>query len=314
MNMGTDWGKNAFAADAMMLVAAVFWGAGYPVSSLLLKYLPSPLWILALRLLGGGLLMALCYRRNLRTLTLPQWKVSLGVGVIVALCFLFSMFGLVYSTPGKQSFIASINVVMVPFFYALLYRTRPPLRATAGAALTSLGLLAMAFTPGMRFNFGDFLSLLLAFCCAFHVLAVGWAARRMDTAALATGQLLGSGTLCLLAALAFETTPTWSSLPGEAWGCIVFLALFPSMAAFLIQSWAQRRTSESHAAILLSLEGLFGYLFTLALGQEDFRLQIAAGGALILLGVFLAESESFLTAKNPAPEPLAETGGSERTR
>jgi drug/metabolite transporter (DMT)-like permease len=289
--MRLDSKTKTLAADGAMLLAAFFWGAGYPVMAVALGAF-SPLWLLALRLGGGGLLMALLFRRSLLRLPPRHWAMGLGVGLLVSLAFLFSIYGLVLSTAGKQSFIAGINVVLVPFLVAAIYRRRPSGWAFSAATLTSLGLLVMAFTPGMRFNLGDFLSLLLAVCVAFHVLAVGWASRRMDPLALATGQLLGSGGICLIAALFLEPVPLWTGLAPDAWGALTFLVLFPSVAAFIIQSVAQRFTSETHAAILLSLESLFGYLLTLAMGQEPFRLQIALGGGIILAGVLMAEAES----------------------
>ena len=57
---------------------------------------------------------------------------------------------------------------MVPFLTPFIGKCFSQ-TATAGAFLTTAGLLVMAFTPGMSFNLGDAL-LLLAINCALHVL------------------------------------------------------------------------------------------------------------------------------------------------
>jgi len=67
---------------------------------------------------------------------------------------------------------------------------------------------------------------------------------------------------------------------------------------FLIQTVAQRYSPEVHAAILLSMESLFGYIIAVLMGQEALNLQVALGGALILGGVFTAELETYLARRH----------------
>jgi drug/metabolite transporter (DMT)-like permease len=85
------------------------------------------------------------------------------------------------------------------------------------------------------------------------------------------------------------------------WGGILYVVLFVTVIPFLIQTVAQRYSPETHAAILLSLESPSGYVFAVLIGQEILNAQIVLGGLIILCGVFLAETETFLRKRLGRP-------------
>jgi len=292
--------KAVLLADGAMFVAAVFWGSGFGTTNWLLGFM-SPLWLLAVRFAASAAVLWVVFRK--RVLQLGRKDLFLGflLGGLLAATFVAHILGLLYTTPGKQSFIAGSNVVMVPFLYALFYRRMPSIIATAGAVLTTAGLLVMAFTPGMTFNVGDALSLLLAFGIALHVLAVGNLSRRMDPVALTVVQMAAAGFILTVSAAFFEPLPFFRDVPISVWGGILYVVLFVTVVPFLIQTVAQRYSPETHAAILLSLESPSGYVFAVLIGQEILNAQIVLGGLIILSGVFLAETETFLRKRLGRP-------------
>jgi drug/metabolite transporter (DMT)-like permease len=274
-----------------MLCVAVLWGVGYPVSDALLDRI-GPLWLLALRFSATSIMLLALFGSRLKRLDRRQFIQASGVGLVLTITYLLHIYGLVFTTGGKQAFIVGTNVVMVPFLVALLYRKWPPWMATAAAAVTTVGLLVMAFSPNMNLNFGDALSMVLALLVAIQVIVVGYCARRMDPIALASVQMLVTCALLLPLALVLEPFPTPQVL-ASSWKSILFLAAGPTVFAFVVQSMAQKHAPETHAAILLAMESPFGYIVSIAMGLDTWSLQFAAGGILILAGVFLAEWETF---------------------
>ncbi|QVL36050.1 DMT family transporter [Aminirod propionatiphilus] len=280
-------------ADGAMVLIALVWGGGYPVTDYLLQHL-SPLWVLAFRFSISSVLLTLLFHRRLARLERSDLFGGALVGLLVALLFLCHVWGLKLSTPGKQAFIAGTNVVIVPFLFALIYRRLPSSWALAGATATTAGLLVMAFSPGMRFNAGDALSAAMAFLIALHFIAIGFFSRRMDPLALTVIQIDVACLVLVLSALAVEPFPGLRlALP--LWGAILFVSLGATVLAFLVQTVAQRYTPETHAAILLSLESPFGFLLAIAMGRDQWNAQFALGGLLVLVGVLLAEWESLAT-------------------
>jgi len=285
--------KQVLLADGAMFTIAIFWGSGFGVTNWLLGYL-SPLWLLAARFVLSSIIMLLVFRKRLRFLGRKDILLGCLLGLLLSVTFVFHIMGLVFTSPGKQSFIASSNVVMVPFLFALFYKRWPSIIATLGAFLTTAGLLVMAFTPGMTFNIGDFFSLILAVGIALHVLVVGNLSRRMDPVALTVVQLVSATFFLFLLASIFEPFPDFAAVdPKALWG-VLYVAVFVTVIPFLVQTVAQRFSPEVHAAILLSLEGPFGYLIAVFIGQEVLNSQVVLGGVIIVAGVLLAECDTFL--------------------
>ena len=284
-------------ADGAMVLIALVWGGGYPVTDYLLQHL-SPLWVLAFRFSISSVLLTLLFHRRLARLERNDLFGGALVGLLVALLFLCHVWGLKLSTPGKQAFIAGTNVVIVPFLFALIYRRLPSSWARAGATATTAGLLVMAFSPGMRFNAGDALSAAMAFLIALHFIAIGFFSRRMDPLALTVIQIDVACVILVLSALVMEPFPGLRLAP-PLWGAILFVSLGATVLAFLVQTVAQRYTPETHAAILLALESPFGFLLAILMGRDSWNVQFALGGLLVMAGVILAEWESLVS-----PGPL----------
>ncbi len=284
--------RKSILADGMMLLVAFLWGAGYPVSDFLLQEM-GPLWLSAIRLGIAALVMTFLFRERIarveRRLLLP----AAGAGAVIAAQFLLQIFGLLHTTPGRQAFIAGTNVVMVPLLYALLYRKRPAPSGVVAALLCSLGLMVMTITPGRTFlpgtplNAGDVLSGLMALFIALDILVIGYLCRVMDPMALAVFQVDFAALAVGIAAVLFEPFPEISlSLPG--WAGLAYLVFGLTLFAFWAQNTAQRHCDDTHAGILLSLEGPFGYVLSVAGGREPMNVQVLAGGIVILAGVFLS--------------------------
>ena len=293
-------------ADLSLLLVSAVWGAGYPVSALAIRSL-SPLWLLGIRFALAGAVMTVLFRRSLREFrwrdSLPVWLLSL----VMALSYLLHIYGLVWSTAAKQSFIAGASVALVPFVYAAFHRTWPRRPALWGALVTTLGLLVLAFTPGMAFNFGDLLSLLMAATVALHVVLCGVCIRDHPPLAVATVQILCGAGIFLAGALFFEPVPSLP-LPSDLWGSLLFLALGATVFPFGVQCVAMRYTHEVHAGILLALESPFGFAVAVFLGQEILRPQALAAGGILLAGVLLTESELWWGPSREGTEIEVEEG------
>jgi len=70
---------------------------------------------------------------------------------------------------------------------------------------------------------------------------------------------------------------------------ILATAVGATVICFSLQTWAQKHTSTSHAALLLSLEPVFAAVTSVSLGQEHIGRRMLFGAALILGGILLAE-------------------------
>jgi drug/metabolite transporter (DMT)-like permease len=285
--------KQILLADLRLLGVAVIWGAGIPLSAVLARSI-TPLWAVALRmLLSAAILFAIMPKRVLNA-TPDEWKASACVAIVLTAVFTLMTFGLYFSTASKQAFIGGLNVIIVPFFLWIFTRKKPSNWVFAGATLTTVGLCIMGFSPGMRFNFGDILSFFMAVGYATQVFAASYAAKRVEAGLLVALHIIILAAIMTTLALIFEPIPALSVFTPKVIAALLCVSLLNTILCFFIQFRALRVTPETHAAIILSLEALFGYLIAVISGQDPFILNGAIGGMLMIAGTIVTELEGFV--------------------
>ena len=284
-----------FEGDAVLLLITLFWGATFVVVKGALSH-SDPFSFLALRFGVGALVVSAFAGRALKDR--DSVRAGLLLGVFLFLGFAFQTTGLVYTTPSRSAFLTGLSVLLVPFVSLGLYRRWPKPPTLLGVGLAVVGLYAL--TGGLSGNGsatwrGDLLTLGCAVAYAFQITLTEQYAPRTNIAALVATQLwtvtvLSVVALAVIGSPRFE--PTWS-----LWGAIAFCGLFASAGAIFVQTWAQARTTAVRAALIFSLEPVFAAITALLVGREVMGRKELVGGALIVLGVVVAEAGNALWAR-----------------
>ena len=77
-----------------------------------------------------------------------------------------------------------------------------------------------------------------------------------------------------------------------------YLAFFATAITLLCQNIGQHLVSECNAAILLSLESVFGVAFSVLLYGEVLKLKVITGFILIFIAIIISETKlSFIKAR-----------------
>jgi drug/metabolite transporter (DMT)-like permease len=110
--------------------------------------------------------------------------------------------------------------------------------------------------------------------------------------------LLQLATTCALAAAAGPLVEAqhFSQAP-RLWLAMLYLALFATLLAFGIQTWAQKKMPPVRVALISSLEPVFAALWAALLLGERLSGHEIVGGALIVLGVAVGEAGAALGAR-----------------
>lgn len=286
-------------SDLALIAIAALWGVSFSVTAALLDEVPAHA-LLALRFaLAIGALAALRPRALLRA-GAAAWRAGAVLGVCLYAGFAFQTFGLAHTTPARSAFLTASYVFLVPLFAFVFGRERVGAPVAGGALLATVGL-ALLTGPEVSAEVrrGDVLSALCAVGFALHLIGLGRYAGRAAPDVLAATQLAVVTALAVAGSLAFE--PVSLDLSGAAWAGIAFLALGCTTLAYAVQTWAQRTTPPSRAALIFALEPAFAALVSVALGREHLGPAEVAGGVLIVAGVALGEA-----LRAPAAAPRAE--------
>jgi drug/metabolite transporter (DMT)-like permease len=87
-----------------------------------------------------------------------------------------------------------------------------------------------------------------------------------------------------LAAEPWETPTGWT-----LWGAVLVTGIFASALGFVIQTWAQSKTTATKAALVITMEPVFAGLFGYLLAGDRLGPAGWVGAGIILAGMLIAE-------------------------
>lgn len=290
--------------DLMLLLAAVIWGGGFVACEFAVRGF-SPINVLMFRFCGAAVLCGLLFARRLRHSTRREVLCGALIGALQAAGLLMQLTGLQDTTPARQSFLVSGYLVFTPLLSWLLLRARPSLREVVCALLSLAGVACISLTGadgGLGINRGDALTLGYAVTFGVQIVLVARFGRAgVDVLRMTFWQFAAAGVLSLIASLIVGIDCTGADTPSILG--LVYLAAVNTAVAMCLQNSAQKRTRPSHASVLLSLESLFGLLFSVAWFGDPVTVRMGIGCALMLAAAIASAVRPGQNKERSAPEP-----------
>jgi drug/metabolite transporter (DMT)-like permease len=272
----------------MLLLVAALWGAGFAAQRAAMTTM-GPFTFNAVRYaLGAGLLVPVLLllkpagpRFDRRTLGAGS---LLGVAMFAAAGL--QQVGIVTTTASRAGFLTGLYVLVVPLL-GLLSGQRLIAGHLLGAAFAVAGLWLLSGDLSGGFVRGDLFVLGCAVMWAVHVVIISHAAPKADALALALTQFVVVSLLSAFVAFAREN-PDAASIAG-GWIPTLYSGVFVIALAFTLQIFAQRHAPATHAAVIMSLEAVFGALFGVLLLRERLSPAELAGCGLMFAGMLACQ-------------------------
>jgi len=291
--------RNKLFADIGLLYCAAIWGSTFILVKGALDSV-NPVTMVAIRFLMAAVLMLpwVVKRKNFKA----HIKEGCILSVILALLYISQTVGLVYTTASNSGFITGLFIIVIPLFLFVFRRERPTRLQSFSAALALAGMWLL--TGGIKgFNLGDALTLIAAGTYAAHLIFIDkYVKADADPVMLAFHQFWMTSLIAFLMSALLGYPLGVGSL--NAWGVLVFLAVFPTLTAFYIQMLAQKGSTPFKAGLIFTLEPVFAAAFAWTLGGEIFVPMKAAGGSLIVLGMIMGELSKAYSGRTAAKEIL----------
>ncbi len=281
-----------------MMALVAIWGVNFPVIKGALKELP-PLAFNGLRFLIAGALLVLMLRRLEGTRPLARADlpglVLLGLLGHAGYQSLF-MAGLARTTAGHSSLI----IAMVPLFVGVigvaLGFERPSLWmwvglvvAFAGTFILLRGRGPLSLSTGTLT--GDLLTLAAATCWAgYTVLSRPFLARFSPLRLATLTLLLGLPVIAASAAPGLARLD-WRAVSAGSWTALAYSAVFAVAIAYTIWYTSVQAIGSAKTAAFSNLIPIVALLSARALLDEPMGPAQMAGGAVVLLGVWLARRD-----------------------
>ncbi len=261
--------------------------------------------IAALRLaLAAVVVLPVALLRSRRELfALPARDLGLAAlsGLFLAMHFGFWTASLDATSVMSSVVVVSTNPVFVALASAILFRERPGAGTVVGIAVAIAGGVLVglldAAQSGAASARGDLLALAAAVCGSAYLLVGRNVRPRMSLTAY-VGVVYTVAAVALLTAVAVSGTSLELARPrGMLW--VALLAAGPQLLGHTSYNYALRHVSATLVTVTLLAEPVGATLLAIpVLGQMP-SLPHAAGGLLILVGIFLAARSEGRSRKSP---------------
>lgn len=284
-----------YIGEIFLIITAIIWGSGFVASAVSLEYY-TPYQILAGRFLVGAVILSIVFhkkRKKIHKSTLIKGGV---LGIFLYLAFALQTVGLQYTTPSKNAFLTAVNVVFVPFIGFFFYKKKIDAFELIGAVLAVIGVAVLSLKLSSEINIGDLLTLCCAVGFAFHIFYTAKFVNNEDPIALTIIQMIVAASIgWVVVILRGETS---FSLETEGLLNILYLGIFSTTIAFLLQTVAQKYITETKAAIILSTESFWGMAFSVVILSEVMTIKMTIGAIIILCAIMISETKfGFLKKK-----------------
>ena len=278
-----------------LLTVTVIWGGGFVASDMALETL-TPFQIMAIRFLIAAVIMTLLGRKQIATITKAELKCGFWLGAALFGGFALQIIGLQYTTPSKNAFLTATNVVLVPFIALVFYHKKIAAKSLAGAVMAVIGAGILSLQSDFSVGLGDALTLLCAVCFAMQIFLTGEYVGRIRPTVL---NFLQMATACVLSLFGLLMARDFGfHASAKSILAVLYLGVVSTTITYLLQTVSQKYVDETKSAIILSLEAVFGTLFSVIILHETITLRMILGSALILLAVLVSQIPGKKAADN----------------
>lgn len=280
----------------LLLTATIFWGSSFIVLKSTIESAPA-FFVIGVRFVAAALICFIIFFKKMIKIDKKTLLNGIILGVVVGLAYLIQTWGLLYTTPSRNAFLTASYCVLCPFLGVLFFKQKVKIYNILAAVLCLVGTGFIVFSNGFGSQsqtlFGDVITM---FCAIFYSLQIlfidKYQKEQSNPIHLLTIQFAVVGFMLLISSAIFELPKMGISaynLNGEQWLKILYLMVFCTLYAQGAQLFGQRFTSSNQSAIILSLESVFGTLFSVFLGNEKLNAFLIIGFCVVFIAVMVSE-------------------------
>lgn len=284
-------------AKPMLFAAALIWGTSFFIMKNALDSLPVYA-LLAIRFTAGAVLLSIVCAKKWKNFTADYlWRGAI-VGGFLFTAYTVQTFGLSFTTPSKNAFLTAVYCVLVPFFTWMVVHRRPDRYNIAAAVLCVAGVGLVSLNEALTINIGDLLTLLCAVFYAAHIVAVEKLSPGKDIYLITIFQFAFAALYSWVFSLTTEVFPAQALRDPAVFLPLAYLCVMATTVALLFQNVGQIWSDPASASVILSLESVFGVMFSVVCYGDEVSLKMLCGFAIIFVAVICSETKfSFLRKK-----------------
>lgn len=282
-----------YLIDLGLLVVAIAWGASYSLMQIIVHAGVGVPLFLMLRFLLAIPFMALGARKSIFNIKKGEVVSGVFFGALLYVILTFETLGVKYTTASNAGFLIVVSVVLVPFFERILggRKQHSAVFMAGGISIVGCGLLCFGKGGFSGANSGDALILLAALVRGYQIYMFGRKSpgEKFSLTNITLIELVVVASLAAINVLVFGgfEASQFDGLTAELWAYIVFLSVFATAFAFIMQLYAAKVSSSTRVGLILSLEPFFAALFAVLIVKDSFNIVQMVGGVMIVAAALL---------------------------
>jgi drug/metabolite transporter (DMT)-like permease len=210
------------------------------------------------------------------------------LGTVLFIATSLQQIGLIYTTAGKAAFITGMYIIFVPIA-GIFFKQTLTLKTILSSFIALIGLFFLMIESPFIVNIGDVLQLLGAFFWTAHIILIDRYVQKYDALKLSVFQFLITALLSGFLGIIFELNTV--AILKNTLIPILYGGILSVGVAYTLQIVGQQYAKPSHAAIILSLEVVFGVLAGVILLNEILTLRGYIGATMMFFGMILSQLE-----------------------
>ena len=280
--------KKELLACLGLIFVTINWGLSFVFIKSSLDVMP-PLYMLGIRFTIGGLILGIIFIRRVISAGKSMMIHGIIIGVMLFAAEVFQTYGCKYTTAGKNAFLTTIYVILVPFLHFLFNRVKPRMRYVVAAIVGFTGIGLISLTEKFSIEIGDSLTLVSGVLYAVQIVIIARYAAKDDTLVLAVWEFIVTGVLSLIAAPAASGPMTAAMFTEGTIGSLIFLIIFPTIFGYGLQTVCQKYAPPAPASLIMGMEAVFGAIASYIFLGEIMTPRMITGCVLMVLAMVMVE-------------------------
>lgn len=286
---------NKYKYMGFILLQSVIYGFGNPLTKIAFKSI-TPFWSLSVRFTIAFIVFMLFFGRSIiGSLKSVEPKVYLPAGICMATAYITCNLALSWTSATNVGFLMSLPVIFAPILALLIYKVKYRLIHIPVQIVVVIGLYLLCFDgEKLVFGKGEITALITAISIAGALVFGEESLKQLDAVAVSAVQAGITALISLPCALIIENTEILVHVTIPAWLVVLYLAIFCTNIAYMLQNSALKYISASTVSMLQCTQPILTAIISYLLLREKLSTLGIIGAAIIILCII---AENIITVK-----------------
>ena len=257
--------KNIFSLICAVLTS-VLWGSAFVAQDMGMDFIGPHTFNVGRFLVGFLVLIPFFIFFELKKIKNKKINVKKSLSYLVVLGFILGVgqalqqISLIYTDVANTGVFTVMYVLIVPFISYFIFSKKIHWSVWPAVIFCVLGGLLLSELKNISVRYGDTLGILSAFCWALHIIYISKIIKFFNfPVTIAMSQCLVAFLFTIIPMFIFED-PSFNNIFKDSYE-ILYVGIFSSGLAFLLQTYSLQNLTPAPAAIVFSLEGVFAAIF-----------------------------------------------------